>query len=97
MSLPPSDTALPMRRLLYKSEPALAATAEDARDQVAAIAREASMRNAEQKLTGALLYYPGLFVQVLEGPLAALEAHFRADLLRPAASQPGIAGACAGG
>ena len=65
-----------MRRLLYRSEPALAGSAEDAKCQVAGIVQDAGARNMKVGLTGALLFYRGLFVQVLEGPVAALEPTF---------------------
>lgn len=66
----------PLRRLLYRSEPALETSDEDGREQVTTIVRMAGIRNAQLGLTGALLFYPNLFVQVLEGPLSTLEPTF---------------------
>ncbi|MBE7183796.1 MAG: BLUF domain-containing protein [Methylobacterium mesophilicum] len=67
---------MPLHRLLYRSEPALAGLAEGVRLQVGAIVAQSAETNARNGLTGALLLTSDVFIQVLEGPAAALEATF---------------------
>ncbi len=65
-----------IHRILYQSESLLTGTDADVRDQVAAIVAASKLRNCRDGLTGALLFTNGLFIQVLEGNAAALEATF---------------------
>lgn len=48
--------------------------------QLAKIERSAQKNNANLGVTGALLYYNGVFVQALEGPRPAVSATFQAIL-----------------
>lgn len=65
-----------IHRLLYRSEMNLGGTAAGVQMQIAEMVRISAARNAAEDLTGALLHTRGLFIQVLEGPLPALEATF---------------------
>ncbi|MFE1600224.1 BLUF domain-containing protein [Methylobacterium sp. ID0610] len=67
---------MPLHRLLYRSEITLPGSETAVRHQIDAIVAESEARNAAAELTGALLYVRGLIVQVLEGPLPAIEATF---------------------
>jgi hypothetical protein len=67
---------MPLHRLLYTSEMALVGSEADIRQQVAEIVARSASRNAADGLTGALLQTRGMFIQALEGPLAAVEATF---------------------
>ncbi|WP_342152907.1 BLUF domain-containing protein [Methylorubrum sp. SB2] len=68
--------ALTVHRLLYRSDMHLTGSEADLRQEVAEIVRQSAARNAESNLTGALLHSRGVFIQVLEGPLPALETTF---------------------
>lgn len=65
-----------IHRLLYRSDMHLSGTAAELRQQVVEIVRISEARNAADGLTGALLHTRGVFIQVLEGPLPAVEATF---------------------
>ena len=65
-----------VHRLLYRSDIDLVGSAADIQHQVGEIVRFSQARNAAAGLTGALLLTRGVFVQVLEGPLCAIEAAF---------------------
>lgn len=65
-----------IHRLLYRSEMNLAGTHVDIRHQVMEIVRSSEARNTADQLTGALLHMRGVFVQVLEGTLPAIESTF---------------------
>ena len=65
-----------VHRLLYSSEAALEGTELQVKQQVAAIVHQSQARNEAGGLTGALLFASNMFVQVLEGPIAPLEAAF---------------------
>lgn len=67
---------MPLHRLLYTSEMVLVGSEADIREQVAEIVSRSAARNAAAGLTGALLQTRGMFIQALEGPLAAIEATF---------------------
>ncbi|GJD65563.1 BLUF domain-containing protein [Methylobacterium frigidaeris] len=67
---------MPLHRLLYTSEMALVGSETEVRQQVADIVARSAARNAADGLTGALLQTRGMFIQALEGPLAAVEATF---------------------
>lgn len=62
---------MPLHRLLYTSEMALVGSEADIRQQVAEI-----VSRSAAGLTGAMLQTRGMFIQALEGPLAAIEATF---------------------
>ena len=63
-------------QLVYYSRNAISGDTADLADQVDAIL-EASRRNNEAAgITGALMFNAGVFAQVLEGPLEAVEATF---------------------
>jgi len=55
---------------------ALIGSETDIRQQVADIVARSAARNVADGLTGALLQTRGMFIQALEGPLAAIEATF---------------------
>lgn len=63
-------------RLLYSSEAALEGTEPEVEQQIASIITRARLRNEAAGLTGALLFASNTFVQVLEGPIAEVEATF---------------------
>lgn len=65
-----------IHRLLYRSEAALVGPQQDVDRQVAAIIEAAHVANIRVGVTGALLFTSGVFIQALEGPLAAVEATF---------------------
>ncbi|WP_375465715.1 BLUF domain-containing protein [uncultured Methylobacterium sp.] len=65
-----------IHRLLYRSDMDLAGTAAGIRQQIVEIVRISEARNAADGLTGALLHTRGVFIQVLEGPMPAVEATF---------------------
>lgn len=67
---------MPLHRLLYTSDVALIGNEADIRQQVADIVAQSAARNAAEGLTGALLQTRGMFIQALEGPMAAVEATF---------------------
>jgi hypothetical protein len=63
-------------RLLYRSEIALSGSSEEVHDQIDRIVDASARGNAACDLTGALVASGGVFIQVMEGPLPALEAVF---------------------
>ncbi len=66
-------------RLIYRSRDVDGLGGRDGRGPgLAALAEDAARRNAGRGLGGALLWIDGEFVQVLEGPLDALEQTFEA-------------------
>jgi hypothetical protein len=65
-----------VHRLLYRSDAALVGSGEAVEREVAAIVAAAALANAAAGMTGALALSSGAFVQVLEGPPAAVEATF---------------------
>jgi len=69
------DTA-DLFRLVYRSRSAITGDAEPVRQAVETLAAESRLRNAEVGVTGAMLFAGLHFVQVLEGPAAAVEAIF---------------------
>ncbi len=60
-------------KLLYTSN---RADASGDHEQIARIARGSARRNAEQGITGSLVYVEDSFIQVLEGPQDAVERVF---------------------
>ena len=78
-SAPPSDvpgTPDSLFRLVYCSRNAISGAPDDVAREIARILAVSRHDNACDGITGALLYDEGCFVQVLEGPLAALERLF---------------------
>ncbi len=67
---------MPFHRLLYRSESALSGSAESIELQVASIIERSKAANQAAGLTGALLLSTDVFIQVLEGPIEAVEATF---------------------
>lgn len=65
-----------LSRLLYTSRCALADEGEERESTVREIAARSSKRNAANQLTGVLLHVNDTFVQVLEGPVKAVERTF---------------------
>ena len=65
-----------LRRLLYRSRSALAGTDEAIAATIARILETSQRNNARDHLSGVLLFTSSMFIQVLEGPLAAVEATF---------------------
>jgi hypothetical protein len=65
-----------IHRLLYRSDSSLVGSPEEIERQIAAIVDSSRAANAVADLTGALLFESGTFVQVLEGPINAVEATF---------------------
>ena len=67
-----------LRRLLYVSRCALPGEGHERDLQVQTIATAAAKRNREAQITGSLLHLGDTFIQVLEGPTAAVERTFEA-------------------
>ena len=65
-----------LSRILYCSKNLIAGGDQQQKDVLASILDKARRKNAEQDVTGALLYNSGYFAQVLEGPKTAIEATF---------------------
>lgn len=65
-----------IHRLLYRSDSSLTGSPEAIERQVEAIVDASLAANAAAELTGALLFESGTFMQVLEGPIDAVEATF---------------------
>ena len=65
-----------LHSILYRSEAALAGTGPELDQQILAIVEASRVRNCAAGLSGALMITSNSFVQVLEGPLAAVEATF---------------------
>ena len=62
-----------LSRLVYRSRSALKGAAEECRAQVSTILRGSRANNAGTGLTGVLLFDGSTFLQVVEGPIAAIE------------------------
>ena len=65
-----------LSRILYCSKNLIAGGDQQQADVLSTILQTARRKNAEQGVTGALLYNAGYFAQVLEGPKTAIEATF---------------------
>jgi hypothetical protein len=65
-----------IQRLLYRSDSALTGLADDIDREVERIVEGARRRNEASGITGALMLSAGTFIQVLEGPVGAVEATF---------------------
>jgi len=63
-----------MRRIIYQSHASASMTAE----KTAAIIEKSRRKNATCGITGALVFADGKFLQILEGPDAAVAARFAA-------------------
>ncbi len=63
-------------RILYCSKNLIPGEDRQQAEVLSAILQKARRRNAEQEVTGALLYNSGYFAQVLEGPKKAVESVF---------------------
>lgn len=67
---------MPLYRLLYRSEFAFRQADGPIDQQIDAIVTAAVQANQRNNLSGALIASNGVFIQALEGPLAALEVTF---------------------
>jgi hypothetical protein len=67
---------MPLYRLLYRSEFTLQNSDGPIDQQIDAIVAAAAQANKRNSLSGALIASTGVFIQALEGPLAALESTF---------------------
>lgn len=65
-----------MHRLLYKSRSTFAGDAAAFEDILEDLVRRSRIANARVNVTGVLIHMDGVFVQLLEGPLDAVEAVF---------------------
>ncbi|MBY0295502.1 MAG: BLUF domain-containing protein [Methylobacterium sp.] len=65
-----------LHRLLYRSDVAMIGSEATIRQHLGEIVATSQERNAANGLTGALLQAHGVFLQVLEGPLGAIEPTF---------------------
>ena len=65
-----------IQRLLYRSDNALTGLAEDVNRAIEQIIAGSRRRNEASGITGALMFSSGVFIQVLEGPVGAVEATF---------------------
>ena len=63
-------------RILYCSKNLIEGEEQHRREVLSSILEIARRKNAEQGVTGALLYNSGFFAQVLEGPKPAIEKVF---------------------
>ena len=63
-------------RILYCSKNLIEGEEQFRREELSSILEIARRKNAEQGVTGALLYNAGIFAQVLEGPKPAIEKVF---------------------
>jgi hypothetical protein len=63
-------------RLIYVSRNALPGSADQIEDAIAAILATARRNNARAGVTGALLYNPDCFAQVLEGESSGVQATY---------------------
>jgi hypothetical protein len=63
-------------RLLYRSEVSIPGSDADVQEAVTGIVWASKEANARAGLTGALVHAHGSFIQVLEGPIASVEATF---------------------
>lgn len=63
-------------RLLYRSDAALVGSRDEIDDQVRAIVTTAHATNKAAEVTGALLHFGSVFIQVLEGSVEAVERTF---------------------
>ncbi|VWX52990.1 BLUF domain-containing protein [Novosphingobium sp. 9U] len=69
---------MPLSRLLYVSRCAMRQTGPERDAVVRELADRSAVRNAGSGLTGSLLHVGDHFVQVLEGPIGAIERTFEA-------------------
>jgi hypothetical protein len=69
-------TPIALFRLIYRSTVAIPGPPDRVEQEIARIVDTSRRRNAETGLTGALLRSGPAFIQVLEGPLAGLEATY---------------------
>ena len=67
---------MPLVRILYRSDSQLTGADRAVRESAFQIAEHAAARNAEDGVTGALMFVGGVFVQVLEGEPADVERVF---------------------
>lgn len=67
---------MPIHRLLYRSEAAFLGSPGDVDRQLSEIIEASHVANTRVGVTGALLFTSGVFIQALEGPLAAVEPTF---------------------
>jgi hypothetical protein len=65
-----------IQRLLYRSDCVLSGTPQVVDHKVDEIVEAARTANQAAGITGALMLSSGVFIQVLEGPVAAVEATF---------------------
>ena len=65
-----------LHRLLYRSHCAIDGTAEEVDREILAIVEASRAANERAGVSGALLAASGVFVQAIEGPLAAIEQTF---------------------
>jgi len=73
---PGEEPAMMIQRLLYRSDSVLAGLAGDIARETDGIVAAARRRNEASGITGALMLSSGVFIQVLEGPVSAVEATF---------------------
>ncbi|SEM11106.1 BLUF domain-containing protein [Xaviernesmea oryzae] len=67
---------MPFYRLLYRSKITLNMSHDELNRQIDDIVASSCTANADVGLTGALIAFEGMFIQVLEGSLAPLERTF---------------------
>lgn len=65
-----------LHRLLYRSLPEIMGSQGEVAAEVARIVEASRETNAREGVSGALLVAPGVFMQVIEGPLPAVERTF---------------------
>ncbi|MEO8660399.1 MAG: BLUF domain-containing protein [Bryobacteraceae bacterium] len=63
-------------KIVYCSRNQIAGTPEEIKAGIQSILNTSRINNAKANVTGALLFNEGLFAQVLEGPVAAVETIF---------------------
>ena len=63
-------------RIVYRSKNLMISDEPDNTAMLSTILHKSRIRNAQQLVTGALLYNSGYFAQVLEGPLAQVQSVF---------------------
>jgi hypothetical protein len=65
-----------LQRLVYYSRNAIPGTEQGCRHEIEQILATSRRNNRAAGVTGALMFNTGCFAQILEGPLAAIEATF---------------------
>jgi hypothetical protein len=65
-----------IQRLLYRSDCAITGLAGDIDREIGEIVAASRRSNEASGITGALMLSSGVFIQVLEGPVSAVEATF---------------------